>query len=107
NAEANASASDESPGEIDPAVAFDAAGQLEIMIDLGGVFRRHGGDLPSVINSGIVELLDDLRPDARQFGEIVGGAARGGKELENFARRIMTVSRRATAGRRLLCFRGC
>jgi hypothetical protein len=39
-----------------------------------------------MINTGIIELLDDLRPDARQFGEIVGGAARRRKKLENFAR---------------------
>ena len=31
-----------------------------------------------------VELLDDLRADAGKFGQIVGGATRGGQELELF-----------------------
>ncbi len=82
------SAGDETTREINPAVAFDAAGELQIMIDLGRVFRRHGGDLPIMINPRIIEFLHDLRPDARQFGEIVGGAARRRQEFENAFRRL-------------------
>ncbi len=37
-------------------------------------------------HASVVELLDDLRADARQFGEIVRSAARSGEQFETLGR---------------------
>ena len=48
-----------------------------------------------VEDARVVELLDDLRADARQFAEIVGRATRRGEKLERLGRRLERVARRA------------
>ena len=80
----------------DPAVALDAAAELQVVVDLLDLFRRHRGDLPIMEDAGIIELLDDLRADAVQLGEIVRRAARRGQQLETSAF-ASTSPRRAPA----------
>src|SRR5450631_317712 len=67
---------------VDPIVAGDAAVELEVGVELVGVVLAHRGDLPIVEDAVLVELLDDLRADAGQLGEVVGCAARRGEQLE-------------------------
>ncbi len=50
---------------------------------LAASLRRHRGELPVVEHAMLVELLDDLRTDAGQLGEIVGRAARRGRAARN------------------------
>ena len=76
---------DHRPGLGDPAVALDAAVQLEVAVELGDVARLHGGELPVVEDAGLVELLLELRADAVELGQIVRSAARGGEALELLA----------------------
>ena len=56
---------------------------LQVGVELVGLFGRHRGDLPIMEHAVLVELLDDLRADAGQLGEIVGRAARGGRAVRN------------------------
>ena len=67
----------------------DAAVELEVGIQLLDFGRRHGGELPIVEDAVLVELLDDLRADARQLGEIVGRAAPWPREMPSIAARAM------------------
>ena len=73
-------------GLFDPIVARNAAVELEVGVELGRRPRRHRGELPIVEDAVLVELLDDLRADAGQLGEIVGRAARRGEQLEMLGR---------------------
>src|SRR3954466_2927255 len=77
---------DHRAGLVDPAVPLDAAVELEVGVKLGGVLGLHGADLPVVVDAGVVELLLQLRADARELGEVVGRAPRGRKALKGFAR---------------------
>src|SRR5271169_4154870 len=92
-------ASDQGASLLDPAIAPDAAVELEIGVELARLGVGHGGDLPIVEHAVVVELLDDLRADARQLGEIVGRAARRGEELEMLDRRL-DLGRRLNRRRR-------
>jgi hypothetical protein len=70
-----------------PLVAGDAAVEPEIGVELGGLVRRHRGELPVMEHAMLVELLDDLRPDAGKLGQVVRRAARRRQELELLGRR--------------------
>ena len=50
--------------------------------------RRQRGELPVMEDAAVVQLLHDLRTDARKLGEIVGRAARRRQKLEGFDRRL-------------------
>src|SRR5579883_761170 len=99
------SSRDEAPCKIDPAVACNPAAELEVMIDLFSVLWRHGSDLPVMVDAGIVEFLDNLRSDARQFGKIVRSAAGRGQEFEDLLWRLMALARGALAGSQFFCGR--
>src|SRR5829696_7175878 len=66
----------------DPAVPVDAAVELEIGVDLLHVLGLHRGELPVMVDAGVVELLLELRPDPVELGQVVRSAARGGEKLE-------------------------
>ena len=73
-------------GLVDPIVAGDAAVELEVGVELVDLVVGHRGELPIVEHAVLVELLDDLRADASELGEIVGRAARRGQQLEAVGR---------------------
>src|SRR3954451_18041337 len=73
---------DQRPRLGDPAVAVDAAMQLEVGIELRHVLGLHRRELPIMVDAGVVELLLELRPDAVELGQVVRRAARRGEELE-------------------------
>ena len=65
---------------------------MQVGVELLGLFRGHRGELPIVEHAMLVELLDDLRADAGQFGEIVGRAARRGEQFELLGRDCLSAS---------------
>src|SRR5690606_673414 len=91
---------DQGAGERHPAVALDAAVELELGIELGDVGLAHGGDLPVVEDAGLVQGLLELRTDARDLRQIVGSAARSVEQLEGLAR-LLGLSRQVLDERSL------
>ena len=85
---ARCSAGEKSARGVDPVVTGNAAAELEVAIDRLDIGGRHGGKLPVMEDAGVVQLLDELRANALQLGEIVRRAAGSGEQFERLGRSV-------------------